>query len=56
MAVGALCTEYTQRALKLPLKLAGGKRWLMFHLGPCWEQYSHRRLVEPFCGGLAVGI
>jgi hypothetical protein len=24
------------------------------HLRPMWEPHQHRRLVEPFCGGLAV--
>jgi len=37
-----------------PLKWAGGKRWLLPHLRPLWEPHRHRRLVEPFCGGLAV--
>jgi hypothetical protein len=40
--------------LKPPLKLAGGKRWLIPRLRPVWEPHRHRRLVEPFCGGLAV--
>ncbi len=39
-----------------PLKWAGGKRWLVPHLGPIWEPHRHRRLVEPLCGGLAVAI
>ena len=39
---------------KPPLKWAGGKRWLVPHLKPIWEQNSQRRYVEPFCGGLAV--
>jgi DNA adenine methylase len=39
---------------KPPLKWAGGKRWLVSHLKPIWESNSHRRYVEPFCGGLAV--
>ena len=39
---------------KPPLKWAGGKRWLVSHLAPIWHQYSDRRYVEPFCGGLAV--
>ncbi len=42
--------------LKPPLKWAGGKRWLVPHLQPLWEPYSHRRLVEPLCGGLAVTL
>jgi len=40
--------------LKPPLKWAGGKRWLVPHLAPIWKEYSDRRYVEPFCGGLAV--
>jgi DNA adenine methylase len=40
--------------LKPPLKWAGGKRWLVPHLAPIWNEHSHRRYVEPFCGGLAV--
>ncbi len=43
-------------ALKPPLKWAGGKRWQVPHLRPAWEPHSHRRLVEPFCGGLAVSL
>lgn len=39
-----------------PLKWAGGKRWLVPHLLPIWEKHRHRRLVEPFCGGLAVTL
>jgi DNA adenine methylase len=39
-----------------PLKWAGGKRWQVPHLRPLWEPHGHRRLVEPFCGGLAVAV
>jgi len=39
-----------------PLKWAGGKRWLVPHLRSIWELHSHRRLVEPLCGGLAVAL
>ena len=39
-----------------PLKWAGGKRWLIPHLQPIWQEHSSRRLVEPFCGGLAVTL
>ena len=39
-----------------PLKWAGGKRWQVQHLRKFWEPQRHRRLVEPFCGGLAVTI
>ena len=37
-----------------PLKWAGGKRWQIPHLEPYWKGNENRRLVEPFCGGLAV--
>lgn len=40
--------------MRPPLKWAGGKRWQLPYLRPIWETHSHRRLVEPFCGGLAV--
>lgn len=43
-------------ALRPPLKWAGGKRWQVPHLRPLWEPHARRRLVEPFCGGLAVAI
>ena len=40
-----------------PLKWAGGKRWQLPHLLPFWQQRgSDVRLVEPFCGGLAVTL
>jgi DNA adenine methylase len=39
-----------------PLKWAGGKRWQVPILQPYWARQSHRRLVEPFCGGLAVAL
>jgi DNA adenine methylase len=39
-----------------PLKWAGGKRWQVPHLRSLWEPHRHRRLVEPFCGGLAVAL
>jgi DNA adenine methylase len=38
------------------LKWAGGKRWQLPRLRPYWEPEKHRRLVEPFCGGLAVTL
>jgi DNA adenine methylase len=37
-----------------PLKWAGGKRWQVPWLRRVWT--PHRRLVEPFCGGLAVAL
>lgn len=39
-----------------PLKWAGGKRWLVPRLELAWKRHQHRRLVEPFCGGLAVAL
>ena len=43
-------------AVRPPLKWAGGKRWQVPHLRPWWDRHRQRRLVEPFCGGLAVAI
>jgi DNA adenine methylase len=43
-------------SVRPPLKWAGGKRWQIPHLRPLWEPHSTRRLVEPFCGGLAVAV
>lgn len=45
-----------QTALKPPLKWAGGKRWLIPKLSKIWSPHKHRRLVEPFCGGLSVAL
>jgi DNA adenine methylase len=42
--------------LRPPLKWAGGKRWLVPHVRRIWKGHEHRRLVEPFCGGLAVAL
>ena len=39
-----------------PVKWAGGKRWLLPHLAALWNEHDGRRLVEPFCGGLAVAL
>jgi DNA adenine methylase len=44
------------QTLRPPLKWAGGKRWQVPHLRPLWEPHVRRRLVEPFCGGLAVTL
>jgi DNA adenine methylase len=43
-------------SLNPPLKWAGGKRWQLPHLKAFWERENDRRLVEPFCGGLAVAL
>jgi len=42
--------------LRPPLKWAGGKRWQVPHLQPMWAKHAQRRLVEPFCGGLAATL
>lgn len=39
-----------------PLKWAGGKRWQLPFIRAYWQGQSHRRLVELFCGGLAVTL
>ena len=39
-----------------PLKWAGGKRWLVPHVRRLWADHERRRLVEPFCGGLAMAL
>lgn len=44
------------KTLSPPLKWAGGKRWLLPHLRPLYDLHRHRRLVEPFAGGLAVAL
>ncbi|MBI2677830.1 MAG: Dam family site-specific DNA-(adenine-N6)-methyltransferase [Candidatus Koribacter versatilis] len=43
-------------SLRPPLKWAGGKRWLVPHVRELWFPHANRRLVEPFCGGLAVTL
>jgi DNA adenine methylase len=43
-------------SLRPPLKWAGGKRWQLPHLREYWRKHEHHRLVEPFCGGLAVTL
>lgn len=48
-------SEPVERAtIRPPLKWAGGKRWQVPLLEPYWKAHQHRRLVEPFCGALAV--
>jgi len=46
----------TEVTLRPPLKWAGGKRWQLPHLRAYWARNADRRLVEPFCGGLAVTL
>ena len=45
-----------EAARRPPLKWAGGNRWQLPHLRPLWKPHTDRRLVEPFCGGLAVAL
>jgi DNA adenine methylase len=49
-------SEQQSSTVRPPLKWAGGKRWQVSELYPYWKKESHRRLVEPFCGGLAVTL
>jgi len=46
----------TLGTVRPPLKWAGGKRWQVPELLRYWQPEKHRRLVEPFCGGLAVTL
>jgi DNA adenine methylase len=48
--------ERSEEAIRPPLKWAGGKRWQVEHLVRHWMPNRHRRLVEPFAGGLAVAL
>jgi DNA adenine methylase len=48
--------QTASEGLRAPLKWAGGKRWQVPHLRLVWQSHSRRRLVEPFCGGLAVAL
>lgn len=38
------------------LRWAGGKRWLAPRIKEMYEPHRHRRLVEPFCGGLSIAL
>ena len=48
--------SHNGNSLTPPLKWAGGKRWQLPHVTRYWARQNHRRLVEPFCGGLAVAL
>lgn len=54
--VGPLLLRRQSPAISPPLKWPGGKRWQIPHLLPYWQAHRHRRLVEPFSGGLAVSL
>jgi DNA adenine methylase len=45
-----------QKPLTPPLKWAGGKRWQVPYVAELWQRHANRRLVEPFCGGLAMAL
>jgi DNA adenine methylase len=47
---------FAVKEMSPPLKWAGGKRWLVPALLPLWKPHRHRRLVEPFVGGMAVSL
>lgn len=49
-------SNHANLSLRPPLKWAGGKRWLVPEFQKIWVRHSHRRLVEPFCGGLATTL
>ncbi|MGH8636989.1 MAG: DNA adenine methylase [Burkholderiales bacterium] len=51
-----MASSLTASGVRPPLKWAGGKRWQVPHLRPIWKHHCHRRMVEPFCGGLAVTL
>jgi DNA adenine methylase len=46
--------QFQSPPLRPPLKWAGGKRWLLPEVRPLWNGNTHRRFVEPLCGGLAM--
>jgi DNA adenine methylase len=57
MPIAARSEPTDQEAtVRPPLKWAGGKRWQVPHLQPLWHGHESARLVEPFCGGLAVAL
>jgi DNA adenine methylase len=49
-------SNHANLSLRPPLKWAGGKRWLVPEFQKLWAHHSTRRLVEPFCGGLATTL
>jgi DNA adenine methylase len=48
--------DVVERVAAPPLKWAGGKRWQVPHVRRLWQPHRRRRLVEPFCGGLAIAL
>jgi DNA adenine methylase len=45
-----------EHGVRPPLKWAGGKRWQVPHVKKLWDRHKASRLVEPFCGGLAITL
>jgi DNA adenine methylase len=56
VAVAAACSSEGRDPIRPPLKWAGGKRWLVPTLAGLWRPHQQRRLIEPFCGGLAIAL
>jgi DNA adenine methylase len=54
--LGQVSDSLAAAPVRPPLKWAGGKRWLLPLLRLLWTGETRRRLVEPFCGGLAVTL
>ena len=54
VSTAAGVTSVGAQSVRPPLKWAGGKRWQLPEVEPLWALHQNRRLVEPFCGGLAV--
>jgi DNA adenine methylase len=48
--------QMTSESLTSPLKWVGGKRLLVPTLKPYYDKFRHCRLVEPFCGSLAIAL
>lgn len=42
--------------LLTPLQWTGGKRHHVEYVEPIWSKHSHRRMIEPFAGGLAISF
>jgi DNA adenine methylase len=49
-------TVREQSILSSPLKWAGGKSWALSRLLEIYQPHRHRRLVEPFVGGMNVAL
>ncbi|MCX7597248.1 MAG: DNA adenine methylase, partial [Armatimonadetes bacterium] len=54
--MGQAAAELRETEINPPLKWPGGKRWLAPQLAHIWAPHSHRRFVEPFCGGLGITL